>query len=595
MDKYLPQSNKDVATHSQNDAASAFSPVALATLPNADLDLRHRWLGGAFTGGIAPMAYGAAFADWSFRLLASPRQGADLARSAADISWQFAAAMRGESVVAPESGDHRFSDPAWQAMPYRFFAQSFLLAQQWTRTVTAAASDTSPADARLLSYVARQWLDLLSPSNIPWLNPEILGVTAKEHGANLARGLAALIDDTRSATDPKFVVPAEGRFQPGKSVAITPGKVVFRNALMELIQYAPATASVHPEPVLIVPAWIMKYYILDLQPHNSLIRYMVAAGHTVFCISWRNPPAEMAGLDFDAYRRDGLMTALDVIGDICTGVRVHAAGYCLGGTLLAIGAAAMARDGDTRLASMTLFAAQVDFTEPGEMQIFISEEQVAALERKMATKGYLDGREMGGAFQMLRARDLIWSRAVNAYLLGQREVPNDLAAWNSDTTRMPARMHSEYLRELFLHNDLAEGRYRVEGQPIGLDDIDVPVFAVGTETDHVAPWKSVYKIHGLTPAAVTFVLTSGGHNAGIVSEPGHPHRHFRIAERAAGTGTVAPDDWFAQTAAQDGSWWPAWSAWLANRSGAADNAPPPLGTPLNPPIDDAPGRYILER
>jgi len=374
---------------------------------------------------------------------------------------------------------------------------------------------------------------------------------------------------------------------------------VFRNALIELIQYAPTRPRVAAEPVLIVPAWIMKYYILDLSPNNSLVRWLVAQGHTVFMISWRNPGADMRDTSLDDYRTLGVMTAIDAVQAICGTAKLHAAGYCLGGTLLTIAAAAMARDNDDRLASLSLFAAQTDFTEAGELQLFITTDQLEFLNDMMQTQGYLDSAQMGGAFQMLQSNDLVWSRAIRDYLLGEHEAPFDLMAWNADGTRMPARMHIEYLRGLFLNNDLAEGRFQVAGRPLALDDMKLPMFVVATERDHIAPWHSVFKLHLQNDGELTFVLTSGGHNAGIVSEPGHPRRHFRLRVRDAGAHTLGPDEWQRDTAPQDGSWWPAWGAWLDRHAAPpADQAltlPPPMGAPGVEPLCDAPGTYVRER
>jgi len=381
----------------------------------------------------------------------------------------------------------------------------------------------------------------------------------------------------------------------GRDVAVTPGKVVLKNRVMELIQYAPTTASVHAEPVLIVPAWIMKYYILDLSPHDSLIKYLVDNGHTVFCISWKNPGEAERDLGMDDYLRDGFHAALAAVNAIVPKHKVHTVGYCLGGTLLAIAAAAMARDGDERLASASFFAAQTDFSEPGELGLFIDESQVSLLEAQMDEAGYLTAAQMAGAFQMLRSYDLLWSRIVNEYLLGERPGMNDLMAWNADATRMPARMHSEYLRRLFLDDDLSEGRYPAGGKPVSLGDLTLPIFMVGTTTDHIAPWRSVHKLHYLSPAEITFALTSGGHNAGVVNPPlAGSHRSYQLLTREAGGTYLAPDDWLTVAATVQGSWWPAWQHWLAGRSGQQVK-PPRIGAAGYKPLADAPGRYVLEK
>ena len=352
----------------------------------------------------------------------------------------------------------------------------------------------------------------------------------------------------------------------------------------------------HAEPVLIVPAWIMKYYILDLSPHNSLVKYLVDRGHTVFMISWHNPGEADRDLGMDDYLRQGVLAALDAVNAIVPGRRVNAAGYCLGGTLLAIAVAWLAGRRDERLASVTLFAAQTDFTEAGELNLFIDDSELNYLEDIMWRQGYLQTRQMSGAFELLRSNDLVWSRVVNEYMLGRRQPMNDLMAWNADATRMPYRMHSEYLRRLFLRNDLFEGRYQVDGKAVVLGDIRIPMFVVATETDHVAPWKSVYKINLVAGDDVTFVLTSGGHNAGIVSEPGHRNRRFRLGRRNAGESYLAPDDWVPATPVREGSWWPAWADWLEAAAGGRV-APPRMGAPEHgfEPLCAAPGNYVLER
>jgi polyhydroxyalkanoate synthase len=317
----------------------------------------------------------------------------------------------------------------------------------------------------------------------------------------------------------------------------------------------------------------------------------------VFCISWRNVDEDDRDLGFDDYRRLGIMAALDAISQIVPDQKIHATGYCLGGTLLAVAAAAMANARDERLASVTLFAAQTDFTEPGELQLFIDDSQVYFIESMMWERGYLAANQMAGSFQLLQSNDLIWSRVVHDYLLGERAPAIDLMAWNADATRMPYRMHSEYLRKLFLDNDLACARYEVDGRPVALDNIRVPMFVVGTERDHIAPWRSVYKIHYLSDTDVTFVLTSGGHNAGIVSEPGHPHRRFRLRLRAAEDLNIGPDEWLAAAAQRDGSWWPAWNEWLTAHSSGGRVAPPRIGLPdaAQPVLAAAPGTYVFQQ
>ncbi|PKP73175.1 MAG: poly-beta-hydroxybutyrate polymerase [Alphaproteobacteria bacterium HGW-Alphaproteobacteria-6] len=380
----------------------------------------------------------------------------------------------------------------------------------------------------------------------------------------------------------------------GKVLACTPGAVVYRNDLMELIQYSPTTDTVRAEPVLIVPAWIMKYYILDLSPENSFIRWLVGQGFTVFCISWCNPDATQAGLSLEDYRKQGIMQALEVINTIVPDQKVHANGYCLGGTLLAIAAAAMARDCDARLASVTLMAAQVDFAEAGELLLFLDESQVAFLEDLMWSQGYLDRPQMSGAFAAIRSEDLIWSRATRRYFLGEPDLPTDIGVWVNDTTRMPARMHSEYLRGVFLENRITAGRFAVDGRVIALKDITVPIFVVATESDHIAPWRSVYKTALFTDCDMQFVLTRGGHNGGILSEPGHHGRHYRTGHRAPGAHYRGPDSWLAAHQPVAGSWWPEWGRWLVRHSGGHGPARQPGAAGCGyPALAAAPGRYVL--
>lgn len=551
------------------------------------------------TASLSPASAALALLDWSAHLATSPGRQLELAELALRQAEAFAAyaLASGEAsahgCVEPPQSDRRFAAPAWRSWPFGPLHQAFLLTERWWAAATSGLEGVSDHHAKVVGFAARQWLDVFSPGNFPATNPQVLECAWREGGANFVRGASNWIDDVQRllrGAPPRGVE----RFVVGRDVAATPGKVVLRNRLVELIQYAPATARVRPEPVLIVPAWIMKYYILDLSPHDSLIRHLVAQGHTVFCLSWKNPGTAERDLGMQDYLDLGLAAALDAVTAIVPGRRIHAAGYCLGGTLLAIGAAAMARDGDDRLASLTLFAAQTDFTEPGELALFIDESQVAYLEAAMDEKGYLTAQQMAGAFQMLRSYDLLWSRLVGEYLLGDSTPPNELMAWNADTTRMPARMHSQYLRRLFLDNDLAEGRFPAGGRPVALSDIRLPMFCVGTVTDHVAPWRSVYKLHHQTVAEITFVLTSGGHNAGIVSEPGHPHRSYRILTRAADSPYEAAEEWLQHAVEEPGSWWPRWCAWLDAHSAPAQ-PPPPTGAAGYAAIDDAPGRYVREK
>lgn len=497
--------------------------------------------------------------------------------------------------ITPPSFDKRFASEAWSHWPYNLMQQSFLLTQQWWQAATTNVLGVSKHHEQIVSFIARQWLDVLSPGNFIATNPLVTENANKSWGTSLVRGAINLIEDSERMMAGKPAAYAD-HLVVGRDLAITPGKVIYRNRLVELIQYAPATEKVHPEPILIMPAWIMKYYILDLSQENSLIRYMVGQGFTVFCISWKNPNESDRNLDIDDYRILGFEESLKAINTIVPDQKIHATGYCLGGTLLAIAAAAMAKNDDRRLASLSLFTAQTDFRESGELALFIDESEVSLLEAQMHQTGYLAAGQMAGAFQMLRSNDLMWSRLIKEYLMGERNPAMDLMVWNSDTTRMPARMHSRYLRELFLYNSLSEGRYEVDGEPVTLINITEPIFCVATKADHVAPWESVFKIHYLTPTEICFVLTSGGHNAGIVSDPRRPDRNYQILTRTAGGKYIAPKTWLNQAALHEGSWWPAWSKWLKKRSGPPV-LPPGMGNPGQgyPELMDAPGNYVHEK
>jgi len=552
------------------------------------------------TQGISPYALFAAWFDWQSHLSRAPGRQLELLLQALVFGARLSGLATGrnsaEMPFPPEGSDRRFADPAWQKMPYLFWQQAFLAQEEWWRNATRQVRGQSVKDADRVAFMTNQLLDVMSPSNVPWLNPVIVERTLKESGGNLVRGANNFFEDFYRLLTMNPNGSGEG-FRVGEDIAITPGEVIYRNHLIELIQYRPATADVLAEPVLIVPAWIMKYYVLDLTPEHSLVRYLVGRGHTVFMVSWCNPTAADRDITFDDYRTDGLMAALDTINAVVPGRKVHVCGYCLGGTLLAIAAATMARDGDDRLATATFLAAQTDFSEAGELMLFVDESQVAFLEDMMWDQGVLDTRQMAAAFRMLRSNDLVWSKMTREYLLGERDPNSDLTAWNADQTRMPYRMQAQYLRGLFLENRLTAGRYAVGGKVIALKDIRVPMFAVGTETDHIAPWRSVYKLHLFTDNELTFVLTNGGHNAGVVSEPGHHGRHYHFATRHAGDRYVDSATWLAHAMRAEGSWWEQWSSWLAERSDAQRIEPPPIGSAARGLMSlcRAPGTYVHQR
>ena len=545
------------------------------------------------TMGTSPASVLTLLNDWALHLALAPDKQLELFQHAQDnwMAWAryvFSGCPENEALqpTRPQKGDHRFQHPAWQKGAYAALMQAFLLAEEFADQASGDVPGLSPGHDRAMKFLMRQTLDAVAPTNFLLSNPEALERTFATRGENLVKGAQALWQDVHAAVQNEKNRP-ESRV--GRDLAMSPGKVVLRTHLMELIQYAPTTETVHPEPILIVPAWIMKYYVLDLSPENSLVRYLTEQGFTVYMISWRNPQVDDAECGMADYLDQGPRAAIDHITAQTNSEKVHGVGYCLGGTLLSIAAADMARTGDGRLCSMTLLAAQTDFSEAGELMLFINESQVSFLEDVMAAQGYLEAGQMMSAFQLLRSNDLVWSRIVRRYQFGEPEPQkNDLMAWNADTTRMPARMHSEYLRQMFLNNDLAAGRYLVDGHAVSLRDIRIPVFGVGTETDHIAPWKSVFKIHNLGHADVTFALTNGGHNAGVISEPGHARRHFRLHTIRDKDRALAPEDWIEVAALHEGSWWPAWIKWL--REGSAARTAPPA---MSGDICDAPGSYVL--
>jgi polyhydroxyalkanoate synthase subunit PhaC len=569
-------------------------------LPDA---ITHAWLARA-TRGIAPLSVVGSYMDWISHLAASPGKQHELLQSAMREwgSWlsyvKSISAGECESCVSTHVQDKRFSHEAWRKIPFNWLSQAFLINERWCNSAMTGVRGVSRHHEEVAAFTMRQWLDMWSPSNFVATNPEVLAHTISTGGANL---LCGAINWWHDGVDflAQHKPPGAEKFIPGKSVALTHGKVIYRNRLMELIQYDATTDTVFPQPLLIIPSWIMKYYILDLSVGNSLVKYLVDSGHTVFIMSWMNPHSEDRDLSLEDYAKIGIVAALKQINKVCPNQKIHALGYCLGGTLLSMVAAALAREKNNPLTSLTLLASQVDFEDPGELGLFIDESQIAYLEDTMWERGYLDGTQMAGAFALIKSNDLVWSRLIHEYLMGIRKPLTDLKAWNADATRMPYRMHSEYLRSLYLNNDLAEGRFIIDGKPVALKDLRTPMFVVSTELDHVSPWRSVYKIHLLTDCELTFVMCTGGHNVGVVNPPdvtGHRKypASYQLGMRTRNTVYKNPDAWLAHSVKHDGSWWPAYQEWLERHSGEPV-APIPIGgrgRKRLTAIADAPGTYV---
>ena len=550
------------------------------------------------TRGVSPVDVAAAVVDWAGHLVLSPGKLLSLAESMArdgvELAKIGARAGQPDTSDLPPIADRRMLSEDWQKWPFNIFAHGHRLAKGLALEATTGVDGVSKDHEQLVSFLANQIVEMASPANIPLANPEFLMTTRAERGANLKRGVRNLAEDIRRKRSGELPQGLED-FAVGRDIGITPGKVVYQNRLFELIQYSPQTEEVVAEPVLIVPAWIMKYYILDLSPRNSLVRYLVSQGKTVFIMSWKNPDERDRDLGMHEYLHEGVMAAIDAVSAIVPGQRMHAVGYCLGGTLLSIAAAYMARERDDRLQTMTMFAAQIDFREAGEITTMLGEGTFTFLEALMRKQGYLAMENMTGAFAALRVSDLVYDPMMQRYLLGKDRSLNDLMAWNEDGTRMPCKMHTEYLRNCYMENNLAEARYEVDGKPVCVGDIRVPAFVLGTATDHVAPWKSVYKAMRLMNNEMTFALTTGGHNAGIACGPDHPRRKHWIATRQPGDLYVDPDQWQAENELVDGSWWPAWDAWLDAHSSSERVAPPKMGKAKAgyKPLRDAPGIYVF--
>jgi polyhydroxyalkanoate synthase len=498
--------------------------------------------------------------------------------------------LRAREADAPK--DKRFEHPAWSAnVIFNFMKDSYLVAAESILSAIRDVKGMDEASARKINFYIRQFVDALSPSNFIATNPEVLTATLESGGQNLLRGLENLLADLERGNGRLAITMTDMKaFRLGENIAMTPGKIVYQNELMQLIQYTPSTREVRRRPLLIVPPWINKFYVLDLQPKNSFIKWAVDQEHTVFAISWVNPDEKLAAKGFENYMLEGPLAALDAI-ESATGERsVNAIGYCLGGTLLASTAAYSAAKGDDRIASATYFATLVDFSDVGDMAVFIDEEQLASLERRMRERGYLDAQDMAAAFNMLRANDLIWSFVVSNYLLGKEQMPVDLLFWNSDSTRMPAAMHSFYLRKMYHENLLAKpGGITLADTPIDLSKIRIPTFILATREDHIAPWKSTYAATHLYAGPIKFVLSDAGHMAGVISRPGTKYGHW-----ANDNLPPSPDEWFAGATPRQGSWWPLWDEWVTQLDGGRVPAREPDGGEL-PIIESAPGSYVRVR
>jgi len=544
-----------------------------------------------------PLNIGRAFMEMTTRLMANPARlmQAQLGFWQDYVTlWQNTTrrimGIDSEPVIGPASTDRRFKDEAWKENEvFDFIKQSYLLSARYVQNVVTHVDGLDDKTAQKVDFYSRQFIDAMSPSNFLMTNPEVLRKTAETGGENLLKGLNNLLGDLERGKGKLSIKMTDtDAFKVGENIGVSPGKVVYQNDLMQLIQYTPATDKVLKRPLLIGPPWINKFYILDLRPRNSFVRWAVSQGHTVFVISWVNPDEHLAEKGFEDYMKEGYLAALDAI-EAATGEReVNAIGYCLGGTLLASTLAYMAKKGDDRIKTATFFVTMMDFQEAGELGVFIDEEQLQALEDKMNKRGYLDGAEMASTFNMLRANDLIWSFVVNNYLMGNDPFPFDLLYWNADSTRMPARMHSFYLRKMYQENLLSKpDGIELDGVPIDLGDIQTPAYFLSTREDHIAPWKSTYRGTQLLGGEKRFVLAASGHIAGVVNPPeGGKYGHWINQDLPAD-----PDSWFQGATEMAGSWWPDWQRWILAHDKDMVPARQPGDGKLTA-IEDAPGSYV---
>jgi polyhydroxyalkanoate synthase subunit PhaC len=498
-----------------------------------------------------------------------------------------------EPVAAPDPRDKRFADPEWSSNQFfDFLKQTYLVTVQWANRLVQDAEGLDPHTLQKADFYVRQIANAISPSNFVLTNPELLRETLSSNAENLVRGMHMLAEDIEAGHGNLKIRQSDARkFEVGGNLALTSGKVIFENELMQLIQYAPTTATVRQRPLLIVPPWINKFYILDLTPEKSFIRWSVAQGLTVFVISWVNPDGHLAEKSFEDYMRHGPLAALDVVEKVSGESKVDTIGYCVGGTLLATTLAYMAATRDERIASATFFAAQVDFTHAGDLQVFVDEEQISAREREMSQRGYLEGKKMANAFNLLRSNDLIWPYVINNYLRGKEPAPFDLLYWNSDATRMPAANHSFYLRNCYLDNRLSKGEMVIGGKRLDLKAVTVPVYNLATREDHIAPAKSVLLGSRFFGGPVRFVLAGSGHIAGVINPPDKMKYQYWTGPKPTSANL---ERWLGKAKEHTGSWWPDWFEWLRKLDPTEVPAREPGGGVLTP-IEDAPGSYVKVR
>ncbi len=548
-----------------------------------------------------PVEIGKMFMDASLKMMSNPQkfaeQQAKLMQGYADLWQATAKRMSGEEdvkpVIEPARDDRRFKDDAWsEEAVFDYIKQSYLLTSDWLQAQVSDVDDMDEKTREKLMFYTRQFVDALSPSNFVATNPKVLKAAAETKGENLIKGLDQLLKDLeRGQGELRISMTDTEAFELGKNVAVTPGKVVYQNDLIQLLQYEPTTETVAKRPLLIVPPWINKFYILDLQPKNSFIKWATDQGHTVFVISWVNPDERYAGKQFEDYMLEGPLAAMDAIVDATGEKDVNVIGYCIGGTLTAATLAYMTAKGDGRVKSATFFTTMVDFTDPGELGVFIDESQLQRLDEHMEKKGYLDGQYMSQVFNMMRDNDLIWSFVVNNYLLGREPMAFDLLYWNSDNTRMPKMMHSLYLRKMYLENKLVEpGGITLDSVPIDLSTIKTPVYWLSTKDDHIAPWKSTYAATQLYKGPKRFVLSASGHIAGVINPPAANKYCFWTNARTP----ADPDAFFESAKQHDGSWWPDWQKWIKKYAGGEVPARTPGDGKLEV-IEDAPGSYVKVR